>query len=41
MLEVGYINLDSQWSSVATVLRYYVDVFPEDLEDAAEALAER
>ena len=28
-------------SDVATTLRYYVDVFPEDLEEAAEALAER
>jgi integrase/recombinase XerD len=27
-------------SDVATTLRYYVDVFPEDLEEAAEALAE-
>jgi len=26
-------------SDVATTLRYYVDVFPEDLEEAAEALA--
>lgn len=26
---------------VATPLRYYVDVFPEDLEEAAEILAER
>ncbi len=28
-------------SDVATTLRYYVDVFPEDLEEAAEVLAER
>jgi len=28
-------------SDVATTLRYYVDVFPEDLEEAAEMLAER
>ena len=28
-------------SDVATTLRYYVDIFPEDLEEAAEALAER
>ncbi len=28
-------------SDVATTLRYYVDVFPEDLEAAAEMLAER
>jgi integrase/recombinase XerC len=28
-------------SDVATTLRYYVDVFPEDLEEAAEQLAER
>ena len=28
-------------SDVATTLRYYVDVFPEDLEEAAEALAEK
>ncbi len=28
-------------SDVATTLRYYVDVFPEDLEKAAEMLAER
>ena len=28
-------------SDVATTLRYYVDVFPEDLENAAEALAQR
>lgn len=28
-------------SDVATTLRYYVDVFPEDLEEAAEALAQR
>ena len=28
-------------SDVTTTLRYYVDVFPEDLEEAAEALAER
>ena len=27
-------------SDVATTLRYYVDVFPEDLEEAAEVLAE-
>ncbi len=27
-------------SDVATTLRYYVDVFPEDLEEAAEMLAE-
>jgi len=27
-------------SDVATTLRYYVDVFPEDLEEAAEALAQ-
>ena len=26
---------------VATTLRYYVDVFPEDLEEAAEMLAEK
>jgi len=26
---------------VATTLRYYVDVFPEDLEEAAETLAQR
>ena len=26
-------------SDVATTLRYYVDVFPEDLEEAAEMLA--
>jgi len=34
-----------QWylghSDVATTLRYYVDVFPEDLEEAAEMLAEK
>lgn len=28
-------------SDVVTTLRYYVDVFPEDLEEAAEALAEK
>ena len=28
-------------SDVATTLRYYVDVFPEDLEEAAEMLVER
>jgi len=28
-------------SDVATTLRYYVDIFPEDLEEAAESLAER
>jgi len=28
-------------SDVATTLRYYVDIFPEDLEEAAEALAEK
>jgi len=28
-------------SDVATTLRYYVDVFPEDLKEAAEMLAER
>jgi len=28
-------------SDGATRLRYYVDVFPEDLEEAAEMLAER
>ena len=28
-------------SDVAITLRYYVDVFPEDLEEAAEALTER
>jgi integrase len=28
-------------SDVATTLRYYVDIFPEDLEEAAEVLAER
>ncbi len=28
-------------SDVATTLRYYVDVFPEDLEEAAETLAQR
>ncbi len=28
-------------SDVATTLRYYVDVFPEDLEEAAEMLGER
>ena len=28
-------------SDVTTTLRYYVDVFPEDLEEAAEVLAER
>jgi len=28
-------------SDVATTLKYYVDVFPEDLEEAAEALAQR
>jgi len=28
-------------SDVATTLRYYVDVFPEDLEEAAEMLTER
>ena len=28
-------------SDVTTTLRYYVDVFPEDLEEAAEALAEK
>lgn len=28
-------------SDVATTLRYYVDVFPEDLEEATELLAER
>jgi integrase len=28
-------------SDVATTLRYYVDVFPEDLEEAAEMLAGR
>ncbi len=28
-------------SDVTTTLRYYVDVFPEDLEEAAEMLAER
>ncbi len=28
-------------SDVATTLRYYVDVFPEDLENAAELLSER
>jgi len=28
-------------SDVATTLRYYVDVFPEDLEEAAEMLAEK
>ena len=27
-------------SDVTTTLRYYVDVFPEDLEEAAEVLAE-
>jgi len=28
-------------SDVTTTLRYYVDVFPEDLEEAAEVLAEK
>src|SRR3989338_5700399 len=28
-------------SDVTTTLRYYVDVFPEDLEEAAEMLAKR
>jgi len=28
-------------SNVAATLKYYVDVFPEDLEEAAEMLAER
>ena len=28
-------------SDVTTTLRHYVDVFPEDLEEAAEMLAER
>ncbi|MBU4259578.1 MAG: tyrosine-type recombinase/integrase [Proteobacteria bacterium] len=28
-------------SDVATTLRYYVDVFPEDLEEAAEMLAQK
>lgn len=28
-------------SDVATTLRYYVDVFPEDLEEAAEALTQK
>jgi integrase len=28
-------------SDVATTLRYYVDIFPEDLEEAAEMLAQR
>jgi site-specific recombinase XerD len=28
-------------SDVATTLRYYVDVFQEDLEEAAQALAQR
>lgn len=28
-------------SNVATTLRYYVDVFPEDLEETAEMLAEK
>jgi hypothetical protein len=28
-------------SDVATKLRYYVDVFPEDLEEAAEMLAQK
>jgi integrase len=28
-------------SDVVTTLRYYVDVFPEDLEEAAEMLAEK
>jgi len=28
-------------SDVATTLRYYVDVFPEDLGEAAEMLAQR
>lgn len=28
-------------SDVATTLRYYVDIFPEDLEEAAEALARK
>jgi len=26
---------------MATTLRYYVDVFPEDLEEAAEMLAQK
>jgi hypothetical protein len=28
-------------SDVATTLRYYMDVFPEDLEEAAEMLAQK
>ncbi len=28
-------------SYVATTLRYYVDVFPEDMEEAAEMLTQR
>jgi site-specific recombinase XerC len=28
-------------SDIATTLRYYVDIFPEDLEEAAEALVQR
>lgn len=32
-------SLDLEHSDVATKLRYYVDVFPEDLEKAAEMLA--
>ena len=33
--------VDIGHSDVAMTLRYYVDVFPEDLEEAAEMLAER
>jgi len=38
MLKIGYITLDFQGSSVAIALRYYVGVFPEDMEDVDEVL---
>ena len=33
--------IDLGHSDVVETLRYYMDVFPEDLEEAAEMLAER
>jgi len=38
--KIGY-SQDLRHSDVVTTLRYYVDVFPEDLEEAAEVLAQR
>ena len=39
-VKIGY-SQDLRHSDVATTLRYYMDVFPEDLEEAAEILAEK